>query len=305
MFIGSYGVLFLSALLGASDLEGIRKEDYNTNENLHDTTFNIRDTANGLNLDLMSYSMYKLAGESSRALLNATTLSTLAQSTFQTFFQHYVGHSVDAEHPYGAYQSIGDTSLDSILSKKVDKYYQYSDWKPRTSYPKTNTDRVVNGTISTRIETLHINSTACWLSVAMLAWLFFTSLVIIGNQRSYLKPLIRNIDCIADILVIVAGSEGLLKLLRERGSGSMKGEQISTRLGWFRASDGKTRWGVEVIEDVGQGVVQWVDGPDDVNWERVKEEKKKRQKQEAALKQTNSWLGEKFARFRTRSKDTE
>jgi hypothetical protein len=299
MYVESYGVLFLSALLGASDLKGIREDDYYTNENLDDTTFNIRDTANGLNLDLMSYSMYKLGGENSRALLNATTLSTLAQSTFQTFFQHYVGHSVDAEHPYGAYQSIGDTSLDSILTKKVDEYYQYSDWKPRTSYPKTNTSRVMNGTISTRIETLHVNSTAYWLSVAMLAWLFVTTLVIISRQRSYLKPLIRNVDSIADVLVLVAGSDGLLKLLRERDFGSLKGEQIATRLGWFRGRDGKIRWGVEVVEDVGLGVVEWVDGPDDVDWERVKEEKKERKKEERVLKQTINWVEEKLAKFRT------
>jgi hypothetical protein len=305
MYVKSYGVLFLSALLGASDLKGIREEDYNTNENLDDTTFNIRDTANGLNLDLMSYSMYKSGGENSSALLNATTLSTLAQSTFQTFFQHYVGHSIDTEHPYGAYQSIGDTSMDSILTKKVDEYYQYSDWKPRTSYPKTNTSRVVNGTISTHIETLHINSTACWLSVAMLAWLFITTLVIISRQRSYLKPLIRNVDCIADVLVLVAGSDGLLKLLRERDFRSLKHEQITTRLGWFRGSNGKIRWGVEVVEDVGLGVVEWVDGPDDVDWERVKEESMERKKEEGAWKQSFKWLRGKFTRFGTQSKETQ
>jgi len=60
----------------------------------------------------------------------------------------------------------------------------------------------------------------------------------------------RNIECIADVLVLIAGSERLLAIIREQGIYTiLKEDKILTRLGWCRDPDGTMRWRIEVVDD--------------------------------------------------------
>ncbi|OCK75788.1 hypothetical protein K432DRAFT_162557 [Lepidopterella palustris CBS 459.81] len=76
-------------------------------------------------------------------------------------------------------------------------------------------------------------------------------------------------------MALIAGSENLLQLVRERGrEGSRKGDQVLTRLGWFEDGKGEVRWSFEVVEwdweqnrDGERGRVTWL------NWPREHKEK--------------------------------
>jgi hypothetical protein len=292
--------MFLNALIGASDLAQLRGSPATTlrkrenrtdldstaflNEwNITDNTFKIRDTGKGLNLDLMTYSMYTLAGKDPDALLNATTMLLLAQKTFETYFQHFVSTNREPNATMGAYQLIGAELNSTLLDKsrelwagrdEVPGYQLNTDWKPQYSYPKLNTSRTVNGTVSTRVEMLRMSSAATWVSAVSLAWLICTTVVLLLLQRKYLGNLIRDIESIADVLTLVAGSESLLKLISETDPRELvKNKQICTKLGWFRARNGQVRWGIEVVGDVGLGPVEWLDGPIGVVWEKEEQEK--------------------------------
>lgn len=76
-----------------------------------------------------------------------------------------------------------------------------------------------------------------------------TTIVVAVLQRGYLKNLDRDIECVGDVLVLVAGSERLLGLAREGQLGELEGlEQIRTKLGWFEDGSGQQRWGIEVVQ---------------------------------------------------------
>jgi hypothetical protein len=267
------------------------------NEFVVEDTFKIRDSVQGLNLDLMSYAMYKLANQDPKALLNSTIMLQHAQTTFSTFFQHFASVNARPDAPFGAYQNIGDNSLDEELAYNFSYRFprHYDPYVPENVYRKLNTSRVVNGTVSTRIEFLRMNNVATWLSVVSLGWLICTSIIVIAVQRSFLSFLLRDIESLADVLVLVAGSENLLKLVRENDIKALtKNPKTMTKLGWFRGKDGKIRWGVEVVGDVGLDAVEWVDGPDDVDWEALKRESKVRKK---TLKERFGWVRDVRARF--------
>jgi hypothetical protein len=278
------------ALLGASDLDQFQGTTTKTfgsqqrtkdrpdlglestlfqNENLSpDETFRIRDNSSGLNLDLMSYAMYTLANKDPDALLNATTLLSLAQKVFQTYFQHFVSTNTAPNATFGAYQPI-NANVNPILQNMSNvNAYDDMDWKPPTSYPKLNTNSTVTGTVTTRIELLRMNEVATWISVLGLIWLLCTIVALLTLQKRYFNPLIRDTESIAEVWVLVAGSENLLKLIGETDPRFVvKNKQICTKLGWFRARDGRTRWGIEVVGDMGLGAVEWLDGPVGVVWD--------------------------------------
>jgi hypothetical protein len=293
----SYGVLFISSFLGASDLtqiygsgvgdrfgllagvrvdEGLQILDDSVNcalfisesELWNETSFKIYDEERGLNMDLMSYAMYKRVKKDPKALLHHT------QTTFSTFFQHFASINARPNTFLSVYQNIDDDSLDETLAFNMSKIYNSSikfPWEdhpyiPKNVYRKLNTSRTVNATVSTRIEFLRMNDVAIYLSLACLGWLLCTTVVVITLQRSYLSPLLRDVESLADVLVLVAGSDSLLKLVRERDPKQLVNDkEIMTRLGWFRGRDGRVRWGVEVVDDVGLGEVEWVDAPEDVS----------------------------------------
>ncbi|KAK0610239.1 hypothetical protein DIS24_g12137 [Lasiodiplodia hormozganensis] len=247
----TYGVLFLDALLGASihnnmfRLNGNRAD--NVDEALSDVTFNFRDTDQGLDLDLMTYSMYSMVDKDPKALLNATIMADLANKTFSTFFQHFVSTN-RSETGSWTYQRINDTLPDN-LGQILDDDGSVSA-NQTVSYPVSQSNHTADVLVSTPVEMLRMGRVAVWLSVVVLIWLIVTVVFITVVHRNQLKRLNRNVECAADVLVLVAGSEKLLQLVRENGIEAVaKGDdRFVAKLGWFEGGDGEVRWGVEVFE---------------------------------------------------------
>jgi hypothetical protein len=249
----SFGVLFLDALLGLADRNhGVSVSYY---EDLDQNAFVFRDPNKGVNVDLMTYSMYTLANSDPEALLNYTTLASHADRTFQTFFQQFVSSGLSLKTGGYTYQPIHDNSM-TDLGRSVDENGTLIAEK---IYPDLNTKRTVQGSITQRIRILHMNTTATYLSTAILIWLIFTTFIVVSLQRQCTRFMNRDVQLIADMLVLVAGSDNLLDLVQEMGVNLKKNNDIQTMLGWFRDRNGEVRWGVEVVG--GRNAVEWVDAP--------------------------------------------
>jgi hypothetical protein len=215
------------------------------NKSIEDTDnerFNIRDRDRGLNVDFMSYANWHLAGKDSVALLNTTTLLAHSEMTFQTFFRHFV--------------NTGTADLNGIPRNR----YGNSGLPLRPTYENVFSPDDVNGTYTTRIEILAMNETATWISLVIIFLLILIlSILIVSLQVVYPSSCMqRHVECLADVLVMIAGSDELMKVVRERGVEGFEKSEVKTRLGWFRDRRGVVRWGVEVV---GRDV-EWVDGPD-------------------------------------------
>ncbi|PVH93069.1 hypothetical protein DM02DRAFT_604449 [Periconia macrospinosa] len=242
-----------------------------------DQGYAFRDETLGLNLDLMTYAMFVVAGRSPHALLNATTLMNATQRVFQTYFQHFVAagwayqtinESLPSDFPPPLPWRGTDTEgtiiqLNATFNMTLPPMYpraRKNDTKERV-YAKLDTNRTTVANVSEPVDALYISDTATWLSVAILAWLIVITVVIIGIQIKHRHLMFRNVECIADVLVLIAGSDNFLKLLvGERGAELAKDESIHTRLGWFRKPDGEVRYGIEVVG--GENAVEWVDAPE-------------------------------------------
>jgi hypothetical protein len=249
----SFGVLFLDALLGLADRDHTVGQTYW--ENLDENAFVFRDPKNGFNMDLMTYSMFTLANKDPEALLNFTTLAKHADHTFQAFFQQFVNSGLSPSKGGYVYQPINDSSLGSLGPPVDENGTQIAE----KQFPIRNTNRTVEGSISQRIRVLHMNVVATYLSTAILIWLIFTTFIVICVQRQYTRFMNRDVQLIADMLVLIAGSDNLLDLVEEKGVELKRNNDIKTMLGWFRDRDGQVRWGVEVVG--GRNAVEWVDAP--------------------------------------------
>jgi hypothetical protein len=122
--------------------------------------------------------------------------------------------------------------------------------------------RQVNGTFSERIEILVMNETATWLSLAII-FLLIVILIILIVSLQIVYPstsMQRHVECLADVLFMVAGSDSLLRLMHERGVEGLKKSDVITRLGWFRDRRGIVRWGIEIVDAEG---LEWTDGPEE------------------------------------------
>ncbi|KAF2178151.1 hypothetical protein K469DRAFT_731902 [Zopfia rhizophila CBS 207.26] len=224
----SYGVLFVDALLGAADLDIITPYT-GRSENLGDRTFNIRDEKWGLNLHFMTYSMFELANKDPTALLSETRTFKLANHTFATF-SAFVSQWIDLKDGGLGYQRIEDSSFDGMAAPVSRNFTN----DPTRSYPVLNTNRTVIATVTTRIEVLRMNAVAVWLSFGILVWLSLTTITFMALQRATLRGM--------------KGVEGL-----------QKDRSLLSKLGWFSGSDGRVRWGIEVVDTVNGGAVEWVD----------------------------------------------
>ncbi|KAL5385541.1 hypothetical protein DPSP01_004655 [Paraphaeosphaeria sporulosa] len=254
----SFGVLFFDTLFGAADRTGITIGGGTAPANfetLTDNVFNFRDVANGLNMDLMTYSMYAMAGRDSSALLNYTTLVTNANRTLQTFFQHFVQAGVSMTTGGYAYQGVEDRTM-TDLGRAID-----TNGAPISQpvYSVYHAERTGMATVTSRIQILYMNPVATFLSVGILTWLIGTAVVIICLQRRYTRSMMRNVEVIADVLVLIAGSDNFLSLVQERGIAIKQDRKVCTKLGWFKDRRGQVRWGVEVVG--GRNAVEWVDAP--------------------------------------------
>lgn len=199
--------------------------------------------------------MYTMADKDLRALLNYTTLTTYANQTVQTFFQHFIQSGLNLTSGGYAYQAIDDHTM-STLGHAID---ENGTAISQPIYPAFNTGRTVVATVTKRIQILYLNPAATFLSIGILLWLVGTAAVVICVQRRYTRSMLRNVELIADVLVLVAGSENFLNLVQERGVVLKRDENVCTKLGWFKGRDGEVRWGVEVVG--GRNAVEWVDPP--------------------------------------------
>lgn len=213
--------------------------------------YNIVDNVTGLNLDFMSYAAYVQADRIPEALLNLDYMLESTQKIFSLFFQHYVSSTYSLKTGGWAYQPIGANqdglgpanetlpqfNPDGTRAKKV------------SELPVQNTNRTPSATMSTRVEVLHMNPKTVWLCVALLSWLALTTIVVCALQRRYFGDLRRNVESVADVLVLVAGSERLLAAVEQYGVEGLLKSDLKTRLGWFRTNDGRMRWGIEIVDD--------------------------------------------------------
>ncbi|OJD31470.1 uncharacterized protein BKCO1_4800063 [Diplodia corticola] len=242
----SFGFLFQHSLLGAANVNGLDPGDEAPfeYEDLSDQSFNYRDPNRGLNLDFMTYSMYTESGQADpRALTNATTLEHYAQRTFATFFQHFVSSNLSLTTGGYAYQAVNAT-LPSDLGAASDGDAL------NLSVPHSRTNRRAEAFVAAPVEVLEMNPVAVWLSIGVLVWLIVTTGVVGAMQRKYLRNLESDVECVADVLALVAGSERLLAWVSEKGAEGQEGgkEGVVTKLGWFEDGRGGRRWGIEVVE---------------------------------------------------------
>jgi hypothetical protein len=210
-----------------------------TIENLAAERFALRDIDKGTNMDYMSYANFVLANKDPTALLNSTLLQQHSEKTFQTFFKHFV---TGANWTYGA-EGPGSRAA-----------YEYHEayWMRSEKF---------DGIITERIEVLSMNKVATWLSLTILFLLMIVLVIlIVALQVVYPRTsMLRHVECLADVLAMVAGSDELVRWVNEVGVEGMERVGIKTRLGWFRDKRGVVRWGVKIVD----GNVEWVDGPDE------------------------------------------
>ncbi|KAF2448838.1 hypothetical protein P171DRAFT_518289 [Karstenula rhodostoma CBS 690.94] len=283
----SYGIYFLSSLLKAPQI-GFEMSDDETNAFGFDSLYPnytrngapyfIREGHSGM--DLMSYCMYYLADKNTTALLANTTLySELVDKTIQTFFAHFaVGDANSTSRR--AYTEVGEKMPDLGRKVVLDVKAKTLKQEDPEIYPPTDTNRDVGAQLRQRVQLLKMNHIATWLSFGILVSLLLTTIAIAFLHRRFLSPLHRNIESMADVMLLVAGSDHLLTLVKDRGVEALRqDDNLLVRLGWFRDETGKLRWGIEVFDsgdaNAGSGQslrVVWEDedgSRTQSKWERV------------------------------------
>lgn len=210
-----------------------------TIENLAAERFALRDSNEGLNMDYMSYANFILAKKDPTALLNTTTLQQYSQQTFQAFFKHF---AATGRWEYGGANSVSKAAYEEVSNTR-------------------NKTEKFDGIITERIEILSMNKVATWLSLTIL-FLLIIILVILIVSLQVVYPstcMLRHVECLADDLAMVAGSDELVRLVKDVGVEGMEKDGNVIKLGWFRDKRGNVRWGAEVVHPD----VEWVDGPED------------------------------------------
>jgi hypothetical protein len=99
------------------------------------------------------------------------------------------------------------------------------------------------------VEVLDMNREAFLVCLAILCWLVLTVLIVAALHRRTFDGLNHNVESIADTLVLIAGSERLLAAVKEHGVQGLIGADVKTRMGWFRAQDGRMRRGIEIVQE--------------------------------------------------------
>jgi hypothetical protein len=192
--------------------------------------------------------MYSLADKNTSALLTNTTLySELVDRTFRTFFAHFAAGDANST-TRRVYQKIGDKMPDFGRKVVYDTKSGLLKQEDPETYPPRTTNTNVDAQVNRRVQLLKMNQVATWLSFGILIFLLLITIVILFLHRRFLSPLHRNVECMADIMLLVAGSDHLLALVEERGVETLReDESLLVRLGWFRSENGQLRWGIEVL----------------------------------------------------------
>ncbi|KAI0096452.1 hypothetical protein GGR51DRAFT_567199 [Nemania sp. FL0031] len=236
----SHGILFITALLGAADLDEVQGTNlhylYTASENIDDQTFNIRQSS--LNVDLMTYSMLSLVNYDHEALLDLETLKRTAQQTFTALFQNFASNNVSFATGGYVFQSPGEKlpdDLDGPVNKSLRAYV-------------ARTSETATVQVSRSVELLKISKLAAWICLSILAYLILVGVTLTIASRKYPTILLRRINSIADVAVLMAGSHRLLKLARDKAVRGFKLDpSTKVRLGWFNDEKSTLRWGIEVV----------------------------------------------------------
>lgn len=199
-----------------------------------DSVYNMRDDTTGLNIDFMSYAAYADVGYDPTALLDAKTLAERSQKVFSTYFQHFMSNNISSEYGNWVLQPIGQQlHVGPPMSFMPTQYAPGGSLAPNFEDFARNTSRTVTVTISSYVEMLRINTVAFWIATSILTWLLITIGIFASVQQRYYGGMMRNVECIADILVLIAGSERLLTAIRENGI-----DTILKRIAFSPSSDG-------------------------------------------------------------------
>jgi hypothetical protein len=211
-----------------------------TLENLDAERFTLRDADKGTNMDYMSYSIFFLVGQDPNALLNASILQKYSEQTFQTFFKYFATKA--------NWTHAGDSRIYRAAYEEA-PYLSYSEWER------------FNNIVTERIEVLNMNKEATWLSMTILFLLMIILVILLIVFQVVYPPtsMLRHMECLADVLAMVAGSDELVRLVDEIGVKGMQKAGIKARLGWFRDKRGTVRWCIDVVD----GNMEWVDGPEE------------------------------------------
>jgi hypothetical protein len=175
------------------------------------------------------------------ALLDPATLEKYSQRTFQTFFQHFASKTKWIDGQSMVYKDAPD-------------------------------DRAGEFEVTTtqRIETLTMVASATWLSLAIIFILvIILSICIVTLKIVYPHSIMRNnIECIADVLVLIEGSEALLQCAERHDANMLTDNGLRTRLGWFKDREGVVRYGVEIVDAPG---VEWIEKPGGIEGQERRE----------------------------------
>jgi hypothetical protein len=255
----SYGVLFQDAMLFASNLKVLWPSGGTATkvEDLDDKNFNFRRPEQGLNTDLMSYSMYQLAGGDLDRLMDPVQMTELGQRVFTTFFQHFVSSNRSASGGW-AFQEVGATlppDLGPVLNASTDS--GLAEYQTQNSTLTSDTTAPVHVDIS--VEILKMAPVAVYLSLAILLILAVITIVISLLAYPHFKLLQHNFEDLGSIISVVHASEKLQSWVQAHPDPAQwstkvdNGQTPYVRLGPFVGRGGTETWGIEIVEDVDEG----------------------------------------------------
>lgn len=208
-------------------------------------------------MDYMSYCMYVLAGQDKQALLNHSLLHSTASQTFATFFQHFMSSNVSLTRGGLSYQMIDEQLPSDLLPTSIYNSTTNQTVVVPIPRPVSNTNRTAEVDVSITVKVLHMSPVAVWICVGILIWLILTVLVIVASDSRYLGRLLRGSKTLADVAILLAGSDALLAYMANHHTGQYNTNTPQVKLGWFRDRTGQPRWGIELVGN--EFGVDWLD----------------------------------------------
>ncbi|TIA16947.1 hypothetical protein D6C81_05754 [Aureobasidium pullulans] len=183
----------------------------------------------GLNVDLMSYSMLHLANDSREALLDPETLAVRASTTFGIFFKHFANWNITWDADWTGYVYEKD------VPSKIDV------------------------TISVPTDQLLMSPVAAIMSMSILVFLIFVTIIMFTTNRHKYKAIPRDVNTLASILGWVYASDRLLAWAESAppskpwyqalfSKTTPLAAQQRVRMGPFVDSAGNERWGIEMVD---------------------------------------------------------
>ncbi|THY01364.1 hypothetical protein D6D03_05878 [Aureobasidium pullulans] len=183
----------------------------------------------GLNVDLISYSMLHLANDSREALLDPETLAEHASTTFGIFFKHFANWNITWDADWTGYVYEKD------VPSKIDV------------------------TISVPTDQLLMSPVAAIMSMSILVFLIFVTIIMFTTNRHEYKAIPRDVNTLASILGWVYASDRLLAWAESAPPSKPwyqalfsktlpLAAQQRVRMGPFIDSAGNERWGIEMVD---------------------------------------------------------